>query len=74
MLNEGASSGLVVLVLFVNTTTEDDFYAAALISKAIGMLVPGVHCDISSLMGEAEGVENKINEIWKRQNYLSPYE
>ena len=71
MLNEGASSGLVVIVLFVNTTTEDDFYAAALISKAIGMLVPAVHCDISSLMGE---VENKINEIWKRQNYLSPYE
>jgi hypothetical protein len=65
---------LVVIVLFVNTTTEDDFYAAALISKAIGMLVPAVHNDIWSLMGEAEGVENKINEIWKRQNYLSPYE
>ena len=74
MLNEGASSGLDVIVLFVSTTTEDDFHAAALISKAFGMLVPGVHCDISSLRGEAEGVENKINEIWKRQNYLSPYE
>ena len=47
-----------VIILFVNTTTEADFHAAALLSKSISRLVPGVHCDISSLMGEAEGVEN----------------
>jgi uncharacterized protein len=74
LLNEGASRGLDVIVLFVNTTTEADFHAAALLSKSISRLVSGVHCDISSLMGEAEGVENKIKEIRKSQNYLSPYE
>ena len=63
LLNEGASRGLDVIVLFVNTTTEADFEAAALVSKSISRLVPGVYCDISSLMGEAEGVENKIKEI-----------
>ena len=74
LLNEGTSRGLDVIVLFVNTTTEADFHAAALVSKSISRLVPGVHCDISSLMGEAEGVESKIKEIRKSQNYLSPYE
>jgi len=48
------------IVLFVSTTTEADFHAAALVSKSISRLVSSVHCDISSLMGEAEGVENKI--------------
>jgi len=62
------------IVLFVSTTTEADFHAAALVSKSISRLVPDVHCNISSLMGEAEGVENKIKEIRKSQNYLSPYE
>jgi uncharacterized protein len=74
LLNEGASRGLDVIVLFVNTTTEADFEAAALVSKSISRLVPDVHCDISSLMGKAEGVQNKIKEIRKSQNYLSPYE
>jgi uncharacterized protein len=74
LLNEGASRGLDVIVLIVNTTTEADFHAAALVSKAISSLVQGVHSDISSLMEEAEGVENKINKIRKTQNYLSPYE
>ena len=74
LLNEGASRGLDVIVLFVNTTTEADFHAAALVSKSISRLVPGVHSDISSLMEEAVGVENKIKEIRKTQNYLSPYE
>jgi uncharacterized protein len=74
LLNEGASRGLDVIVLFVNRTTEADFHAAALVSKAISSLVPIVHTDISSLMEAAEGVENKIKEIRKSQNYLSPYE
>ena len=74
LLNEGASRGLDVIVLFVNTMTEADFEGSSSGSKSISRLVPGVHCDISSLMGEAEGVENKIKEIRKSQNYLSPYE
>ena len=74
LLNEGASKGFDVIVLFVSTTTEADFHAAALVTKAISSLVPGVHSDISSLMEEAEGVENKIKEIRKTQDYLSPYE
>ncbi len=74
LLNEGGSRGLDVIVLLVNTISEADFHAAALVSESISRLVPGVHCDIASLMGEAEGVENKIKEIRKSQNYLSPYE
>jgi hypothetical protein len=62
------------LVLFISRTTVTDFHATALVSKSISRLVPGVHCGISSLVGEAEGVENKIKEIRKSQNYLSPYE
>jgi predicted ATP-grasp superfamily ATP-dependent carboligase len=74
LLNEGASRGMDEIVLFVSTTTEADFHAAATDSKSISRLVSGVHCDISSLMGEAEGVENKIKEIKKSQNCLSPNE
>ena len=48
------------IVLFVSTTTEADFHVALPDSKSISRLVSSVHCDISSLMGEAEGVENKI--------------
>lgn len=74
LLNEGASRELDVIILFVNTTTEADFHAAALLSKSISRLVPGVHCDLLYLMGEAVGVESKIKEIRKSQNYLSRYE
>ncbi|HMK57955.1 MAG TPA: PAC2 family protein [Nitrososphaeraceae archaeon] len=73
LLNEGASRGMDEIVLFVSRIKEADFNATALVSKSISRLVPGVHCDISSLMGEAGGVENKIKEIRKSQNYLSPY-
>ena len=59
LLNEGASKGFDVIVLFVSTTTEADFHAAALVTKAISSLVPGVHSDISSLM---EINRNKITE------------
>lgn len=62
------------IVLFVSTTTEADFHVALQDSKSISRLVSSVHCDISSLMGEAEGVENKIKEIKKSQNCLSSYE
>ena len=62
------------IVLFVSRIKEADFNATALVSKSISRLVPGVHCDISSLMGEAEGVENKIKEIRKSQNYFSSCE
>ncbi|MDQ5869210.1 MAG: PAC2 family protein [Thermoproteota archaeon] len=73
-MGSSGSRGLDVIVLFVNTTTEADFHAAALVSKSISRLVPGVHCDIASLIGAAEGVENKLKEIRKSQNYLSPYD
>jgi predicted ATP-grasp superfamily ATP-dependent carboligase len=46
LLNEGASRGLDAMILFVNSTTEADFHAAALLSKSISRLVPGVHCDL----------------------------
>jgi predicted ATP-grasp superfamily ATP-dependent carboligase len=71
LLNEGAFRGLDVILLFVSTTTKADFHAAALVSKSISRLFPGVRCDISSLMGEAEELKTRSR---KSQNYLSSYE
>jgi predicted ATP-grasp superfamily ATP-dependent carboligase len=71
LLNEGASRGMDEIVLFVSRRTEADFHATALVSKSISRLVPGVHCDISSLMGEAGGVENKIKEQEKSELFIT---
>ena len=71
LLNEGASRGMDEIVLFVSRTTEADFHATALVPKSISRLVSGVHCDISSLMGEAEGVANKIKEQEKSELFIT---
>ncbi len=62
------------IVLFVSTTTEADFHVALPDSKSISRLVSSVHSDISSLMGEAEGVETrsrksrKVRIVYHRMN------
>jgi uncharacterized protein len=64
LLNEGSLLGLDVIVLLVATMPDvPDFRASALISTAVTKLVPGLYCDIASLLGEAETVENKIKQI-----------
>jgi predicted ATP-grasp superfamily ATP-dependent carboligase len=51
-----------------------DFRASALVSNAVTKLVPGLSCDIASLLGEAETVENKIKQIrdgHKESSYIT---
>ena len=75
LLNEGSLLGLDVIVLLVRTMPDvPDFRASALISNAVTKLVPGLHCDIASLLGEAETVENKIKQIrdgHKESSYIT---
>ena len=75
LLNEGSLLGLDVIVLLVNTMPDaPDFRASALISNAVTKLVPGLSCDIASLLGEAETVENKIKHIregHKESSYIT---
>jgi predicted ATP-grasp superfamily ATP-dependent carboligase len=44
-----------------------DFHAAAVISEAISKLVPGIYCDIGSLIADAQLDENRIKNIRKSQ-------
>lgn len=64
LLNEGSLLGLDVIVLVVNTILDaPDFRAAAIISNAISKLVPGLSCDIGSLIVQAQVVENEVKQI-----------
>ncbi|MFL6401163.1 MAG: PAC2 family protein [Nitrososphaeraceae archaeon] len=69
LLNEGALTGLDVIVLIVNVVKDTpDLHAAAVISKAISKLVPGIYCDIGSLMADAQVAENRIKNIRESQS------
>jgi uncharacterized protein len=68
LLNEGALAGLDVIVLIVNVIKNmPDFHAAAVISEAISKLVPGIYCDIGSLMSNAQLAENRIKDVRESQ-------
>jgi uncharacterized protein len=69
LLNEGALTNFDVIV-FLTEVLKDvpDFHAAAVISEAVTKLIPGLSCDIASLMVEAQSVESHINSIIKNQN------
>jgi uncharacterized protein len=75
LLNEGSLVGLDVIVLVVDTISDvPDFRASALVSNAITKLVPGLHCDIASLIVEAELVENKMKQVrdgHKESSYIT---
>jgi uncharacterized protein len=67
LLNEGALTGLDVIVLIVNLAKDlPDFHAAAVISEAISKLVPGIYCDIGSLIADAQLDENRIKKYQKK--------
>jgi predicted ATP-grasp superfamily ATP-dependent carboligase len=67
-LNEANLLNFEVIVLIVRVIKElPDFRAAATISDAITKLVPGVYCDIGSLMVEAKMIEEDIKKIRENQ-------
>ena len=45
-----------------------DFHAAAVISEAISKIVPGIHCDIGSMIADAQLDENRIKKIRNSQS------
>jgi uncharacterized protein len=69
LLNEGALTNFDVIV-FLTEVLKDvpDFHAAAVISEAVTKLIPGLSCDLASLMVEAQSAETHINSIIKNRN------
>ena len=69
LLNEGALTNFDVIVLLTEVLKDvPDFHAAALISEAVTKLIPGLSCDLASLMVEAQSAESHINSIIKNHN------
>ena len=56
-----------MIVLVVNLAKDmPDFHAVAVISEAISKLVPGIYCDIGSLIADAQLDENRIKKYQKK--------
>jgi uncharacterized protein len=71
LLNEGRFSNFDVIVLLVKVLKDaPDFRAAALLAEAIAKFAPSCHCDINSLMVEAEKVEKRLKSIQKEAKPL----
>ncbi|MGH9912649.1 MAG: PAC2 family protein, partial [Nitrososphaeraceae archaeon] len=68
LLNEANLLNFEVIVLVIRVIRElPDFRAAATISDAITKIVPGVYCDIGTLMVEAKMIEEDIKKIRENQ-------
>lgn len=68
LLNEANLLNFAVIVLVVRVIREvPDFRAAAIISNAITKIVPGVYCNIGTLMVEAKMIEEDIKKIRENQ-------
>jgi uncharacterized protein len=68
LLNEANLLNFEVIVLVVKVIRGvPDFRAAAAISDAIARIVPGVNCDVESLMVEAKTIEEDIKKIRENQ-------
>jgi uncharacterized protein len=68
LLNEANLLNFEVIVLAVRVIREvPDFRAAATVSDAITKIVPGVYCDIGTLMVEAKMIEEDIKKIRENQ-------
>ena len=64
LLNEGAWSGVDVIVLLVRVLKDaPDFRAGAAVAEAMSKLAPGASCDIASLLKEAESMERTLKKI-----------
>ena len=68
-MNGGALTNFDVIG-FLTEVLKDvlDFHAAAVISEAVTKLIPGLSCDLASLMVEAQSAESHINSIIKNHN------
>jgi uncharacterized protein len=63
LLNEGAWINLDVIVLLVKVLKDSpDFRAGAVLSETVSKLVPGVSCDVRSLLREAESIEKGLRK------------
>lgn len=64
LLNEGAWRNYDVIVLLVRVLRDGpDFRAGAAIAEALTRLAPGVSCDMTSLLKEAEVMEKVLKKI-----------
>jgi uncharacterized protein len=69
LLNGGALTNFDVIVFLTEVLIDvPDFHAAAVISEAVTKLIPGLSCDLASLMVEAQSAESHINSIIKNHN------
>ena len=63
LLNEGLISNINVIVLLCKARDSGpDFRAGAEICMAMSKLVPGVSCNLNSLLDEAKGVEQNLKQ------------
>lgn len=65
LLNEGMLSNINVIVLLCKGRelgSDSDFRAGADICQAMSKLVPGVSCDLKSLLSEAESIEQHLKQ------------
>ena len=69
LLNEGALTNFDVIV-FLTEVLKDvpDFHVAPVISEAVTKLIPGLSCDLASLMVEAQSAQSHINNIINNHN------
>lgn len=64
LLNEGAWMNFDVIVLLAKLLKDvSEFRAAAVVSEAIMRLVPGLSCDINSLLKQAKIVEQDLRKV-----------
>jgi uncharacterized protein len=69
LLNEGALANFDVIVSLTEALKDvPDFHAAAVISEAVTKLIPGLSCDLASLMVEAQSAQSHINNIINNHN------
>ncbi len=68
LLNEGAWTDFDVIVLLVELLKDvSEFRGAAAVSENIMKLVPGLSCDINSLLGQAKAIERDLRKLRSEQ-------
>lgn len=74
LLNEGSLMDLDVIILLVKTYADGpDFRAAALLSQAVTKIIPGIYCNIETMVREGEVIEDNIKALRYNLNKISPY-
>jgi uncharacterized protein len=70
VLNEACLLNFEVIVVIVIIIEQmPDFRAAAIVSNAITKVVPGVYCDIETLIVETKRIEDNIKNIRENHNH-----